>query len=441
MTKTKVLRNGMALSLSSFDNGDDDTHSLMDNALEDVDDFLLKPERLGVIDDSMVQVDQRPHQEPEKRLLQQNTVISEWEAAASSRTRERRNLSSHPSGSASDNVESSAANVGRDAEGPGVGKKDQNIANDEFLLVEKANDSARGSGAQAAKAITNGDAGVVRTDVRKTAYSPPTTTIPIDQPNPSVRGPEIPERHPDDSASHRQTASSFAHAPCNPQAAVADDPSSLSPTRNRRAQKEPPFVQAKGLSLTYAQAKLFGLAGPACPGSPAKPSVTADCCFQPVPLEKVLHAARSSTWYSSATAEERYRNPRNGVVHLRGSNRSGQSNKTLCKYSKSRMENLARPVAGFPIEEEAINRVGGRDTSGARDGEQSFSWKRTRKAEAAMRNPACGYDFVAQVGATADPKGFLGRVEGYSHYSRAKMEKRRAEEEYNARLDKLQCPR
>lgn len=59
------------------------------------------------------------------------------------------------------------------------------------------------------------------------------------------------------------------------------------------------------------------------------------------------------------------------------------------------------------------------------------SWLRTR-------DPACGYDFVRDSG--YNNEGFLGRVEAYASFSRKKLETRRGEDLYAARVDKLECP-
>ncbi|CAN0536286.1 unnamed protein product, partial [Ectocarpus sp. 12 AP-2014] len=132
----------------------------------------------------------------------------------------------------------------------------------------------------------------------------------------------------------------------------------------------------------------------------------------------------------------------------RGLQRHPQQTRT---YSPSRMEHLARPVPGK-------GRAGGGETTptpersdgspqqagqrGGRGEEASFTWKRSKKAEAAMRqvvmNPACGYDFVREAG--YDTEGFLGRVEAYASYSRQKLETRRGEDLYASRVDKLECP-
>lgn len=202
-----------------------------------------------------------------------------------------------------------------------------------------------------------------------------------------------------------------------------------SPTR-RRDQKTP-FIQAKGLSLTYAQARLFGLVGPGLPS----PLSTGDC---PIPLSTVL----------KATA-----NRRDTTRTVSGANASGrrQAEDASARdkkqwqsqtYSSTRMEYLARPNPGKTGSgtEGGFGR-GVRSPPGRRE-EPSFTWKRSRKAEAAMRDPACGYDFVPGTGGGYGgvKKSFLGRVDAYSSYSRTKLQTTRAEQDYAARLDKLECP-
>ena len=54
------------------------------------------------------------------------------------------------------------------------------------------------------------------------------------------------------------------------------------------------------------------------------------------------------------------------------------------------------------------------------------------------RDPACGYDFVREAGYSRED--FLARTEAYSSYSRQKLETRRGEDQYAARVDKLECP-
>ena len=68
----------------------------------------------------------------------------------------------------------------------------------------------------------------------------------------------------------------------------------------------------------------------------------------------------------------------------------------------------------------------------------TFKPTRNRDAEAAMRNPRCGYDFVDRLKAKGD---FLDRAFGGS--TNAKAEKKKtdvAEEAYKDRIDKLRCP-
>lgn len=187
----------------------------------------------------------------------------------------------------------------------------------------------------------------------------------------------------------------------------------------RRAKKVP-FIQTKGLTLSYAQAKLFGLAR------------TGD---GPAEVTELLKRTKTGTTWSGSLANT---NNSSGCSGERAHDKR-QRNRT---YSSSRMEDLARPVPG----KARVGIAGGLNSGGARSfsggrGEEgaTFTWKRSRKAEAAMRDPACGYDFVREAGYQKDD--FLGRVEAYSSYSRAKLEARRGYDLYALRLDKLECPR
>ncbi|CAB1101912.1 unnamed protein product [Ectocarpus sp. CCAP 1310/34] len=240
----------------------------------------------------------------------------------------------------------------------------------------------------------------------------------------------------------------------------------LSPPR-RPAKETAPFIRAKGLTLTYAQAKLFGLAG-----SPQLAEALASKGFK---------AARKNK--RATTGSDTRIFPDENLQDGQGLQRHPQQSRT---YSPSRMEHLARPVPGK-------GRAGGGETTptlershgslqqaGQRGGggeEASFTWKRSKKAEAAMRqvhnangprrgwkqceigenitrtlvkelhttfpvavrDPACGYDFVREAGYNTE--GFLGRVEAYASYSRQKLETRRGEDLYASRVDKLECPR
>lgn len=205
---------------------------------------------------------------------------------------------------------------------------------------------------------------------------------------------------------------------------------SPSPGRRRRGgAKEPPFIQAKGLTLTYAQAKLFGLAGARDDPPPASIAKASE----------IIRKSNASTWSRGNSPQNASSAGRRSRVRV---DERHQHNHT--SYSPSRMEHLARPVhgKGRVNSNEGVDIGGGVSHGNRRVGaraEASFTWKRSRKAEAAMRDPACGYDFVREAG--HEREGFLRRVEAYSSYSRAKIETRRAEDIYAARLDKLECPR
>lgn len=158
----------------------------------------------------------------------------------------------------------------------------------------------------------------------------------------------------------------------------------------RRATEEVPFIQAKGLSLTYAQARLFGLAGPPLPGASF-----ADEGF------RVAHSnnKRDTSWRASS-----FKRPENFAggngTGLNGGLRDGRSRRRkqdarACTYSPSRMDHLAQPVPGRTrvndttpaFKAAAWGRSAGHPWAGEGGaGEEArFTWKRSRKAEAAMR--------------------------------------------------------
>ncbi len=74
------------------------------------------------------------------------------------------------------------------------------------------------------------------------------------------------------------------------------------------------------------------------------------------------------------------------------------------------------------------------------DIESTFKPKRSAKAESAMRNPACGYDFVDRL--EKEENGFLERAESGSKSGgkNNKVLKDQAEMDYEASHDKLGCP-
>lgn len=290
---------------------------------------------------------------------------------------------------------------------------------------------ARGTGAQAAKNIKNHVSVPTRGRVMATETPHTTSASKSIHPSESDEGADI---------IHDLGANNMDALPGRESGIMEGSFSPSSTRQRRRAKKDPPFIQSKHISLTYPQAKLFGLAGPACSWSPPKLATTSSECAQSVPLAKVLRAARTAPWHSSATNREHSNRDLSSVEKERGKYGGGHTGNSA-KYSTSRMEDLARPTAGFSSDNGAGSRSWQDNGGTGGGGEAPFAWKRTRKAEAAMRNPACGYDFVAESGGLPDKKGFLGRVEAYSLHSRAKMETRRAKEEYDARIDKLQCRR
>lgn len=185
--------------------------------------------------------------------------------------------------------------------------------------------------------------------------------------------------------------------------------------------KEAPFIKARGLTLTFPEAKLYGLVDKACSTSPPPPGIGEPPAS--TQLGDILEATRK--WEQREMRQEDVKHRE----HIPRRNRSCPA-----KYSASRMEELARPVRGNRVSDVGRGKALG-------DEELTFTWKRSRRAEAALRDPACGYDFVQKEGDSPDQKGFLVRLDAYSSYARSKLETRRAEEAYTSRLDKLHCPR
>ncbi|KAF0694003.1 Aste57867_15084 [Aphanomyces stellatus] len=72
-----------------------------------------------------------------------------------------------------------------------------------------------------------------------------------------------------------------------------------------------------------------------------------------------------------------------------------------------------------------------------------FYPKKTKASLAAMRNPACGYDFVNrnEDDDEGSAKGFLARMEAAEINRRKRIDTTRGEEEYNLRQNKKQCPK
>lgn len=154
-----------------------------------------------------------------------------------------------------------------------------------------------------------------------------------------------------------------------------------SPPR-RRDKEATPFIHAKGLNLTYAQAKLFGLAGSS---HPADAGV----------MKNGLKTA-AVTWPGSGphpqTAGTRCTGLGGGARDTRQRQRQSQPRRT---YSPSRMEQLSNPVPRRGRFGDSCS-GGGRSADCQQEGDghrgvsnAPFTWKRSRKAEAAMRLVRC----------------------------------------------------
>ena len=148
-----------------------------------------------------------------------------------------------------------------------------------------------------------------------------------------------------------------------------------SPPR-RREKEAAPFIQAKGLTLTHTQAKLFGLAGSSRP-----------------PVGVTKGGLRPSiTWPGSRTQSQ----PTGGTERtvLGGSARKGRHRQSQPiprrTFSPSRMEQLSSPVPGRGRFSDSCTEGGSsadrqHQGGGGRGSNAPFTWKRSRRAEAAMR--------------------------------------------------------
>ena len=152
-----------------------------------------------------------------------------------------------------------------------------------------------------------------------------------------------------------------------------------SPPRRREKEAATPFIKAKGLILTHAQAKLFGLAGTSAAVPPAVGIARSDA-FKP---NVTWPGSRSKTQTTGGVTSRRASGLPGGSAR-EGRRRQQQMNPRRT-YSPSRMEQLSNPVPGR-------GRYGDRrrEGDGRRDGAGAckappFTWKRSRKAEAAMR--------------------------------------------------------
>lgn len=157
-----------------------------------------------------------------------------------------------------------------------------------------------------------------------------------------------------------------------------------SPPR-RPAKKAVPFIQANGISLTYAQAKLFGLVGSPYPGASFK--------------DRSFRAANNTNNFDTSRGRAGSKRPEtltggsgtglNGGTHD-GRSRPNKQHPRARTYSPSRMDHLAQPTPGrgrvndemSAAKAAARGRSAGHHSAGE---EASFTWKRSRKAEAAMR--------------------------------------------------------
>lgn len=366
------------------DSDDSDVDSLMDHGLAEVDNMLRMKGRLSVLD---------PPRRQEAAALDAPTV---------------------------DNPLPEIEGGGGAQQGGAGGTKLSSAP--ELSGHSTVTSFSRGTGAQAASKLKS-----VTAPLGGVAFSSRTTSSGPAQP---ATAPDADEAYSDQQRHRGKKAPHEVSASGKDNSLHGCSPSPTGRRRRRRREKEPPFIQAKGLTLTYAQAKLFGLVGTRDKSPP--PSIAK--------ASEIIRNSNATTWPRRSSSRENASST-GRRSRLRVHDRR-QHNHT--SYSPSRMEHLARPVPGKSRvnANEGVGIGGGVSHGGGRVGgraEASFTWKRSRRAEAAMRDPACGYDFVREAG--YEREGFLRRVEAYSSYSRAKIETRRAEDIYAARLDKLECPR
>lgn len=154
----------------------------------------------------------------------------------------------------------------------------------------------------------------------------------------------------------------------------------------RRAKGDKPFIQAKDVTLTYAQAKLFGLAG------------SSSLAAGPTPNEWKVPKTGNTNWSGST---QQPRSTSAGLVGRTQDYRGRRRHKIkagIRTYSPSRMEHLSQPAPGRGLVDGSTAPAAGWNSSAGRRWEQggggggagmeeeaTFTWKRSKKAEAAMR--------------------------------------------------------
>ncbi|OQS05462.1 hypothetical protein THRCLA_02414 [Thraustotheca clavata] len=99
---------------------------------------------------------------------------------------------------------------------------------------------------------------------------------------------------------------------------------------------------------------------------------------------------------------------------------------------KENMDVLAKPKA------KAANRSFASDED---ERHCRFYPKKTKSQLAAMKNPACGYDFVNHFDDEDQKDDFVARSEAAEYNRQKRLQATRGEEEYNLRQNKKQCPR
>lgn len=163
---------------------------------------------------------------------------------------------------------------------------------------------------------------------------------------------------------------------------IADHLCSPPRRRSERERKATPFIKVKGLTLTHAQAKLFGLVG----SSAAAPPVVHGGVAKESDLKSTVTWPGSGSKSQTTGGTSKSTGLGGGSAAQEGSTHGRQQpNPRRITYSPSRMEQLSNPVPGRGRSGEH-QRAGDGGKNGAGGGDEApFTWKRSRKAEAAMR--------------------------------------------------------
>ncbi len=348
--------------------GDDDLNSLMDRGLEEVDDLLNTKGRLSVFGPAQV--------------LSKETVAEERPSV--------------PPPGQNEPGDGSSMGVARHPPNEGLERNSEDLAVSSAGPIQNPSDwSARGAGAHAANVLMSATTPAGSTGPIDVAPSRPgQTPARLEGGSPgedrtNVRDGAVchdEELNLGEEATRRRDGLRFYDYKTNTTGDGVVAGNVFSPPR-RRAKGEKPFIQAKDVTLTYAQAKLFGLAG------------SSRLAAGPMQNEWEVCRSTENIWPGSGSPQPRSKSA--GLVgrtHDDRGRRRHQHNAGTRTYSPSRMEHLAQPVPGRGrVGASAVPAAGwnssavrrweqGRGGGGAGMGDEAtFTWKRSKKAEAAMR--------------------------------------------------------